>query len=113
MSITVTPAQGDRLILAIEGAMTVYEAPGYKKELLDALADGSGLEFDLSAVDELDTAGAQLLVLTQREGRKAGKAVRLVSCSAEALEALDRYGLRSRFGTPTEPGPGEPTSQPR
>jgi anti-sigma B factor antagonist len=97
MTITITPAEGDRLILAIEGAMTVYEATGYKKELLDALADGSGLEFDLSAVDELDTAGLQLLVLAHREGIKAGKTVRVVSRSAEVLEALDRYGLRPHF----------------
>lgn len=97
MTITMTPAEGDRLILAIEGAMTVYEATGHKKELMDALADSNGVDFDLSAVDELDTAGLQLLVLAHREGIKAGKRVRLLSGSPEVLEALNRYGLRLYF----------------
>lgn len=103
MGITTTPIDGEYLRLTIDGAMTVYEASESKSELLAALADGAGLEIDLAGVDEIDTAGLQLLVLTRREGAQAGKPVRLADPSAALLEALDRYGMRSTFELPTDP----------
>jgi anti-anti-sigma factor len=97
MTIKITSAQGGHLRLAVEGAMTIYEAIANKNDLLEALDGAGGLEIDLSAVDEIDTAGLQLLVMACREGRTAGKPVRLV-CGSEAVsEVFDRYGLRSHF----------------
>jgi ABC-type transporter Mla MlaB component len=86
--------------IAIEGPMTIYEADDNKRELLGALAGSQGLELDLFHVDEFDTAGLQLLVLVQREGRKAAKSVQLVGASAAVLEVLERYGLATCFGGP-------------
>ena len=103
MGITTTSVDGECLRLAVDGAMTVYEAGESKGELLAALADGGGLEIDLAGVEEIDTAGLQLLVLTQREGRRTGKPVRLADPSAAVLEALDRYGLRPTFDQPADP----------
>jgi anti-sigma B factor antagonist len=79
--------------IAIEGPMTIYEAVQHKRELLAALAAGSGIEIDLSGVDEMDSAGLQLLVLARREASKAGKTAFLMSPSAATQEVLDRYGL--------------------
>jgi anti-sigma B factor antagonist len=103
MAISITSVEGAYIRLTVEGPMTIYEASENKNELLEALADGGGLEIDLSNVDEIDTAGLQLLVLTQREGRKAGKPVRFVAQSAALFEVLDRYGLGSRFDDPAAP----------
>lgn len=103
MGITTTSVDGECLRLSVDGAMTIYEASESKSELLAALADGRGLEIDLAGVEEIDTAGLQLLVLTQREGRRTGKPVRLAGSSAAVLEALDRYGVRSTFDQPADP----------
>jgi anti-sigma B factor antagonist len=97
MTITTTSVEGESLRLTVDGAMTVYEAGANRTELLDALADGKALEIDLAQVDEIDTAGLQLLVLTRREGLKAGKPVRLLAPSMAVMEATDRYGLGSWF----------------
>jgi anti-sigma B factor antagonist len=103
MAISITSVEGAYIRLTVDGPMTIYEASGNKTELLEALADGRGLEIDLSNVDEIDTAGLQLLVLTQREGGKVGKPVRLVAQSAALLEVLNRYGLGTCFDDPTAP----------
>ncbi len=87
--------------IAIDGPMTIYEAVEHKRELLAALADADGLEIDLSNVDEMDTAGLQLLLLARREALKAGKPARLVARSAASQEVLDRYQLASYFDDST------------
>lgn len=103
MAFDTTPADTPSRRIAMDGPMTIYEAGGNKRELLDALATSRGLEIDLFNVDEFDTAGLQLLVLVQREGRKAGKPVQLAGASAAVLEVLDRYGLGTRFSDPAAP----------
>jgi anti-sigma B factor antagonist len=89
--------RGERHMVVIEGPMTIYEAGEHKRELLAALSAGAGLEVDLSGVNEMDTAGVQLLLLAWREALKAGKSARLVAHSAASQEVFDRYQLRSHF----------------
>jgi anti-sigma B factor antagonist len=103
MAISTMPAEGAATQVAVIGPMTIYEAADSKRELLQALAAGSGLELDLSNVDEIDTAGLQLLLLTCREGARTGKPVRLVAKSAAVLEVLHCYRLAAHFSNPVEP----------
>lgn len=103
MAITTRTGEGADTRITIEGPMTVYEAIEHKRELLEALAAGAGLEIDLANVDEMDTAGLQLLVLAQREGRNAGKPVRLVRASEAVAEVLNRYRLAPCFIDPAAP----------
>lgn len=97
MALTTTAIAGDCARLAIDGPMTVYEAEAQRNELLQALDASQGLEIDVSGLDEIDTAGVQLLVLAQREARLAGKPLRLSGQSAALQEALGRYGLAAHF----------------
>ena len=86
------------LRLAIEGPMTIYEAVERKGELLAALDAAARLEIDLSGVDEMDSAGLQLLVLAGREAGNAGKSLAVVMHSAATEEVFHRYGMRPDFG---------------
>ena len=92
---------------AVQGPMTIYEAVDHKRELLAALsaaAEGDVLELDLSAVDEMDTAGLQLLVMAAREALKDGKSAVVVAHSEASQEVLDRYQMASQFaGAPAAP----------
>lgn len=98
MTATTPSPGGGRRTVAIGGAMTIYEAPEHKRELLAALAAGDGLDIDLSDVDEMDTAGMQLLLLVRREARSVGKTAELVAPSTAAQEVLNRYQLAASFG---------------
>lgn len=94
--------QGDGLSmqLVVEGAMTIYEADAIKHELLSALSAGPGLMIDLSLVDEIDTAGLQLLILVQREAAGGAKPLQIGARSAAVDEVFQRYGLGDAFDAP-------------
>jgi anti-sigma B factor antagonist len=84
--------------VAIGGAMTIYGAAAAKQPLLDALDGAAELQVDLSEVVEMDTAGAQLLVLLKREADSADKRVVLSGHSPAVLEVFDCYRLAAFFG---------------
>lgn len=84
--------------IAIEGALTIYEASATMTTLLGALEGTEGIEVDLSDVSELDTAGAQLLMLVKREAEAAGKGFALSGQSPAVREVFGCYGLDAHFG---------------
>lgn len=75
----------------VKGPMTIYECVELKRRLGDALSHLDELHIDLSEVDEMDTAGLQLLLLARREAHSRGKEARLVAVSAATQEVLDCY----------------------
>jgi anti-anti-sigma factor len=87
------------LQLALDGELTIYRAAELKERLLDALAATEAvLEIDLSGVDEIDTAGLQLLMLAKREAAACGRQLRLVAHSRAVLAAFDLLNLAGYFG---------------
>ena len=91
--------------ITLDGAMTVYEAVDAKRDLLQALAASAELEIDITGLDEVDTAGLQLLLLLRRESLRTAKPVRLAGSSPALAEVLDRYGLSAHFDQPFEAAP--------
>ncbi|MBN9428340.1 MAG: STAS domain-containing protein [Burkholderiales bacterium] len=87
-----SPAQ-----LAIEGALCVYTAARYKADWLDAMRDGDGLELDLSRVDEIDSAGLQLLLLLRREAQAQGKPFGVGARSAAVDDLLSFCNLNDEL----------------
>jgi anti-anti-sigma regulatory factor len=100
VAITIETGAEGRCKAVVEGSMTIYEAAADKPLLLGALATAKETEIDLSSVDEMDTAGLQLLILVKRESLKAGKALRLTGHSPASLDVLERYNLGAYFGDP-------------
>lgn len=85
-----------------QGEMTIWRAAESKRELLAVLGDceGKDIELDLSDVQEMDTAGFQLLLLLKREAIRAGKNLRIVGHSQAVLNVLDTYRMAAYFGDP-------------
>ncbi len=107
MAITIETGGEGRCKAVVEGSMTIYEAAADKPLLLSALAAATEAEIDLSSVDEMDTAGLQLLILLKRESLKAGKVLRLTGHSPASLDVLERYNLGAYFGDPAVPSSRE------
>jgi len=96
MEITIGPDEGcemDPRQVTIRGAMTIYDAAAAKDTLLEVLGGAVDLEIDLSEVDEMDTAGLQLLVLLKREAASTGKRVTFSGHSPAVLEVFDCYRI--------------------
>ena len=95
-----------------EGSMNIYAATQQKSVLLEALQKHRHLEIDLSEVDEMDTAGLQLLLLLRRTAAQTGKSISLVAHSPASLDVIDRYDLAAYFGDPVIISPIDRRSQP-
>ena len=81
----------------VEGALNIYTALDLKTQLLQALEQPGALHLDLHSVDDMDTAGMQLLVLAQRECERLGKSLVLQYPSESVMDVLLMYRMESAF----------------
>lgn len=86
-----------------EGEMSIYTVAAMKTPLIDALRHCESFEIDLRKVNDIDTAGFQLLLLAKREAARLGKPLRLTGHSAATSEMLDLYHFTAHFGEPVAP----------
>lgn len=78
--------------LAIAGSMTMTTARGLLEQGVAALASGDPL-FDLSGVDEADSAGLAVLFGWQRAATAQGKPLRVANLPASLVSLADVYGV--------------------
>lgn len=84
--------------LPIEGELTIYTAAELKGKIVAALEAKQPIEIDLSQVDEIDSAGLQLLILAKREAARIERTLSLVNHSQAVVECLDMCNLAGVFG---------------
>jgi anti-sigma B factor antagonist len=83
--------------IRVEGELNIYNASDLKRELLDHLAAAPALEIDLAKINEIDTAGLQVLYLARREASGADKTLRIVAASPAVREAFELYNAATWF----------------
>ncbi len=99
--LTISIESGDHgTKLRLSGQLRIESVLQAKPGLLDAVAAHDDLEFELSAVDGLDAAGVQLLLLAKREATRLGHQLRLVAHSPNVVELFELYQLAGHFGDP-------------
>lgn len=91
--------------LTLAGEMTIYAAAELHRRLLAALDDCGALQIDLSAIEEIDSTGLQLLIVARQHALAAGKPFGLSALSAPVRELLELYDLAGYFAE--QPGSGE------
>jgi anti-anti-sigma factor len=84
--------------LRLEGDLTIYGVAEAKGQLSAALDGGPALRLNLSAVEELDSAGVQLLVWLKQEARRRGRTLVLFAHSPAVMEVFDLLQVASLFG---------------
>lgn len=84
--------------LTIEDELTIFTAAIQKTALLTFLKSGNDLEINLSKIEEIDTAGLQLLILIKREAAQLGKSLSFAMHSKVVLEILELTNLTTAFG---------------
>jgi anti-anti-sigma factor len=86
--------------IAIEGELSIYTAAEWKKRLDDLIGQGGNLELDLGAVQDLDTAGLQLLIMAKKEATARSQQLLLSNHSQPVLEVFELCGMADFFGAP-------------
>lgn len=84
--------------LALSGGLTIYHACEARARLLAEMAAGPPLELDLSGIEELDTAGAQVLLWAKREAAGEGWALPFLRHSRAVLDVLELMNLAGILG---------------
>lgn len=92
MNITVTPIAGG---FALAGELTIYTADPAREALLTRITPDEALTLDLAAVDELDTAGVQILLVARRIAGALG----ICAAAPAVREVLVRLGLDALLAT--------------
>ncbi|MDH5718465.1 MAG: STAS domain-containing protein [Spirochaetia bacterium] len=99
MSIEIKQAETeDYGLLQIKGDMSIYNVLLIKEQFNDAINSHDNLVFDLSGVNEIDTAGFQMLVLAKQEAARQNKALKIINHSGPVLKIFDLFGAVGFFG---------------
>jgi anti-sigma B factor antagonist len=84
-------------VVYIEGEMTIYRAAELKQTMIASIVESAVIEFDLSRVTALDSAGVQMLMLADRTARARHSELRLVAPSFAVLDVLELLNLKAYF----------------
>ena len=90
---------------SLEGEFTIPDVVEAKAQLCAALDQGLCLCLDLSGLEELDTAGVQLLVWLKQEAHRKGKNLTLFAHSPAVVGVFDLLQVTGRFGDPIRTSP--------
>lgn len=81
--------------------LTIYEVAEWAPRLGNWLLQSqSRLEIDLASIEEIDSAGVQLLALLKAESLRQGKTLSLLNHSAPVQQLFVRMGVVGLFGDP-------------
>lgn len=89
-----THRRSGRCLLQFEGDLNIYHAAELKACLLEYVEDFKEFELDLSAVNEIDTAGIQLLLQFKKKAQEEKRSMQLSGCNEEIGDLLALYQLQ-------------------
>jgi anti-anti-sigma factor len=82
----------------IAGELTIYTAAVEKQSLQEALDAAEELEINLSQVNEMDSAGLQVLIVLKQEAARRKKKLHYSMHSKAVLEILEMSNMTTSFG---------------
>jgi anti-anti-sigma factor len=89
--------QTSNCVLDASADMTIYSAANNLSEIKGYYSKFSHIELNLSAVEEIDSSGVQILLALVQNAKKDGKQVVLGEISAPVAETMDMLNIRSHF----------------
>jgi anti-anti-sigma factor len=95
-----TSSHHDVPSLRLNGELTIHHATEAKDRLSSALDELPALRLELSGLNDMDTAGVQLLAWLKQEARRRGKTLGYVAHSPVVVEVFDLLQVTSVFGDP-------------
>jgi anti-anti-sigma regulatory factor len=83
--------------MALGGELTIARARQMKDTLLGHLRGTKSLDVDLSGVEEMDTAGFQLLLLLKKEAAARRKGLSITAHSKATSLVFELYNMEGYF----------------
>jgi anti-anti-sigma factor len=82
----------------IQGELTIYTAAQEKQVLQHFLESDDELELVLSQVNEMDSAGLQILIALKTEASRRNKNLRFVMHSKPVIDVMEMANITTMFG---------------
>ena len=86
--------------VSICGELTIYSAAQLKDELLVLLKTSPILMVNLAEVDDIDTAGLQILIMLKKEAKNLGYEVSFTDHSSPVINVIELLNMVNFFGDP-------------
>jgi len=83
--------------LSLNEEMTIYTIDSIKQDISKELDFYDRFEMNLSALEEMDSSGIQLLLALRNEVLKKGKTLKITALNAMVSEFLESYGISNYF----------------
>lgn len=83
--------------LKISGEVKIYDVASFKDQIFENFDSYSALNLDLSATEDMDTSGLQLLMLVRKEAQTRNISFRVVASSDPADKLLKLFNLTEWF----------------
>jgi len=83
--------------LAIDEDMTIYAIDELKEAITKEINIYERFELNLEKVEEIDSAGIQLLLALRKELMQQEKELKLTSTSSVVSKLIDSYGINDHF----------------
>lgn len=99
MGIKVTKRKG-KFSVSISEEMTIYTAAELKEDLVKHLNECQSMQINLRDVEEMDTAGLQIMLLLEKEANDQQKEFKFVEHSQAVIDMLELSNLSAFFGDP-------------
>jgi anti-anti-sigma factor len=93
-------SQANEPCLRLHGELTIYAMTEARQQLSAALDQQPSLTLNLAGVEELDTAGVQLLAWLKQEAARRGRTLTYSGHSPAVLEVMDLLQVAALFGDP-------------
>lgn len=85
--------------LAIDEELTIFSIEVLKKGLVEEIDTYDQFELNLSEVEEIDTAGIQLLLAFNSELIRRKKMLKLTTMNSVVRKLMESYAVTQRFKT--------------
>jgi len=83
--------------IAISGVLTIFSAREFFHTHIKPLSFSQSLILDLSAIEEIDTAGIQVLLLLCHAAKQTGQGCEVSDISPVLNDYLDVFNLKDQF----------------
>jgi anti-anti-sigma regulatory factor len=86
-------SENEKNILSVEGALLISNIAALLDEFKSKINFDQPMEVDLSRVDQIDTAGAQLLAAVVKECNQIDKEITWTGITPELEDTIEQLGL--------------------
>lgn len=108
MILTKTYDRDRRCVFSCTGSLSINTVKGAWKDLSPLLDDHEVVVLDLRQIDEVDTAGLQLLTVLKKKAHLTGIKIKFINHSNPVLRLIELFGttglFRDKIILPKEPG---------